>query len=286
MNATVLQLTWRSLLGRRRAILLMALPAILLLLAIAVRLVHGQDAQAAVNLLGAFAMGFLVPLICLIAGTGSIGPEIDDGSVVYLLAKPLSRQVIVNSKLAVSIAVAVLFAALPTLLAGFIVAGGAAHVAIGYAAGVLVAGIAYGALFLLLAILTRNAVVIGLLYALVWESVVGGYVPGAQAVSVQQWSLALTHSIVGARAADLSVTSAVGLPTGLILLVVVTAAAHGLRREAAAQHPDHHRGVTGLNTRAGSPGCWPRSRPAPIGWSWRRTNSRRRAPTPRVPRRT
>ena len=225
MNATVLQLTWRSLLGRRRAILLMALPAILLLLAIAVRLVHGQDAQAAVNLLGAFAMGFLVPLICLIAGTGSIGPEIDDGSVVYLLAKPLSRQVIVNSKLAVSIAVAVLFAALPTLLAGFIVAGGAAHVAIGYAAGVLVAGIAYGALFLLLAILTRNAVVIGLLYALVWESVVGGYVPGAQAVSVQQWSLALTHSIVGARAADLSVTSAVGLPTGLILLVVVTAAA-------------------------------------------------------------
>ena len=137
----------------------------------------------------------------------------------------MSRQVIVNSKLAVAIVVAVLFGAVPTLLAGLIVAGGAAHVAIGYAVGVLVAGIAYGALFLLLAILTRNAVVIGLLYALVWESVVGGYVPGAQAVSIQQWSLALTHRIVGARAADLGVTSAVGLPTGLVLLVVVTVAA-------------------------------------------------------------
>ena len=52
MNATVAQLTWRSLLGRRRAWLLAALPAILLLLAVTVRLVHGPEAQAAVNLLG------------------------------------------------------------------------------------------------------------------------------------------------------------------------------------------------------------------------------------------
>jgi ABC-2 type transport system permease protein len=224
MNPTVLRLTWRSLLGRRRALLLMALPVILLLLAVAVRLVHGEDTEAAVNLLNAFSIGFLAPLICLIAGTGAIGPEIDDGSIVYLLAKPLSRYVIVNSKLAVSIAVSTLFAAVPTLFAGLIVAGGAAHVAIAYAVGVLVAGIAYGALFLLLAIVTRNAVVIGLLYAIVWETVVGGYVPGAQALSVQQWSLALTGRIVGSGASDAGVTSAVGVPGGLVLLVVVTVA--------------------------------------------------------------
>jgi ABC-2 type transport system permease protein len=117
-----------------------------------------------------------------------------------------------------------LFAAVPTLFAGLIVAGGAAHVAIAYAVGVLVAGIAYGALFLLLAIVTRNAVVIGLLYAIVWETVVGGYVPGAQALSVQQWSLALTGRIVGSGASDAGVTSAVGVPAGLVLLVVVTVA--------------------------------------------------------------
>jgi ABC-2 type transport system permease protein len=222
MNPTVLRLTWRSLLGRRRALLLMTLPVILVLLAVAVRLVHGKDTEAAVNLLNAFSIGFLAPLVCLIAGTGAIGPEIDDGSIVYLLAKPLSRYVIVNSKLAVSIVVSTLFAAVPTLLAGLIVAGGASHVAIAYAVGVLVAGIAYGALFLLLAILTRNAVVIGLLYAIVWETVVGGYVPGAQALSVQQWSLALTRRIVGSGASDAGVTAAVGTPTGLVLLAAVS----------------------------------------------------------------
>jgi ABC-2 type transport system permease protein len=232
MNSTVTQLTWHSLLGRRRALLLMVLPAILLLLAVVVRLAHGQDAQAAVHLLGAFALGFLVPLICLIAGTGSIGPEIDDGSIMYLLAKPLSRPSIVHSKLLVAVVVATLFGAVPTLFAGLVVAGGDAHVALGYAVGALLAGIAYSALFLLLAIVTRNAVVVGLLYALVWESVVGGYVPGAQALSIQQWSLAVTEKIIGSGAHDLQVDAAVSLPTGVVLLVVVTVAAtvYGGRR--------------------------------------------------------
>jgi ABC-2 type transport system permease protein len=89
----------------------------------------------------------------------------------------------------------------------------------------LVAGAAYSALFLLLAVLTRNAVVVGLLYALVWESVVGGYVPGAQALSIQQWSLALTEKIIGRPAEELGINAAVNLPTGLVLLVVVTAGA-------------------------------------------------------------
>jgi ABC-2 type transport system permease protein len=228
VNATVAGLTWRSLLGRRRALLLTALPLILVLLAVTVRLVHGAEAQPAVDLLGAFALGFLVPLVCLIAGTGSIGPEIDDGSIVYLLAKPISRPSIVHSKLVVAGSVAALFGAVPTLFAGLVIAGGRDRVALGYAVGALVAGIAYCALFVLLAVLTRNAVVIGLLYALLWESVVGGYVPGAQALSIQQWALAVTAKVIGAPAADLGVTAAVGLPTAIVLLVVVTVGATAL----------------------------------------------------------
>src|SRR4051812_43157116 len=188
MNATVVRLTWRALLGRRRALLLLALPVILLLLAVVVRLAHGQDTEAAAGLLGAFALGFLVPLVGLIAGTGAIGPEIDDGSIVYLLAKPLSRPSIINSKLAVAVGVVTLFGAVPTLVAGFVTTGGADRIAVGYALAALVAGIAYCSVFVLLAVVTRNAVVVGLLYALLWESVVGGYVPGAQALSIQQWS--------------------------------------------------------------------------------------------------
>jgi ABC-2 type transport system permease protein len=225
VDRTVATLTWHSLVGRRRSVLLMILPAVLLVLAVVLRLAQGQDVGASVTLLGGFALGTVVPLLGLIAGTGAIGPEIDDGSIVYLLAKPLNRFSIVLSKLLVVVALVAIFGALPTLVAGLVMSGGSGGVAVGYAVGVLVAGTAYSALFLLLGVLTRNAVVVGLLYALVWESVVGGFVPGAQALSVQQWALAVTEKVVGSSAADLGIASAVGFGTGVVLLVTVTVGA-------------------------------------------------------------
>ena len=227
MNATIARLTWRSLLGRRRAILLMVLPAILILLAIMFRVFQGSDPEHATLLLSIFAVPFLIPLLGLIAGTGSIGPEIDDGSIIYILAKPLSRYRIVVTKLVVAIGVMIAFGVLPILVSGLIMAGGGSNVALGYAAGSLVAGCTYSALFLLLAVVTRNAVVTGLLYALVWESAVGSFVPGAQALSVQQWGMAVTEKVIGAPAVDLNATSPVALTTAVILLVVLTVGATG-----------------------------------------------------------
>lgn len=225
MNATIARLTVSSLLGRRRAILLMVLPAILLLLAVMFRVFQGPDPENAALLLSIFAVPFLIPLLGLISGTGAIGPEIDDGSIIYVLAKPLSRYKIVVTKLVVTIAVMITFGVLPILAAGFVLANGESNVAIGYAAGSLAAGITYSALFLLLAVITRNAVVAGLLYALVWESAVGSLVPGAQALSVQQWGMAITEEIIGAPAVDLNSTSPVGLTTAVILLLVLAAGA-------------------------------------------------------------
>jgi len=98
MNATVARLTARSLLGRRRAYLLMALPGVLIVLCVLVRLLAGEDNDITVGILGGFALSTLVPLLGLIAGTGSIGPEIDDGSIVYLIAKPVPRRSVVLSK--------------------------------------------------------------------------------------------------------------------------------------------------------------------------------------------
>lgn len=227
MNATVARLTARTLLGRRRALLLLVLPALLIVLAVVIRLTvsPGSLVNVSVALLGAFALATLLPLLALIAGTGAIGPEIDDGSIVYLLAKPVSRHSVVVTKLAVAVAVVTVFGALPVLVAGLVLAGTDDGLALGYGLGALVAGTAYSALFLLLAVVSRNAVVIGLLYTLVWESLVGNFVPGAQALSVQQWSLALTRAVVGDGADGLGVTAAVGLGAGVPLLVVLTVGA-------------------------------------------------------------
>jgi ABC-2 type transport system permease protein len=193
VNTVVAGLTARALLGRRRALLFLLLPVLLLGLA---ALVRWQGSRAgAIDLMNGFAAGTLVPLLAVIIGTGVIGPEIEDGAIIYLLAKPIRRESVVVSKLVVAIGALAAFGSVPLLLAGLLLPGLGTRLAIGFAVGSLAAGAAYCALFLLLAVLTRHAVSIGLLYTLVWESLVGSFVPGARALSVQQWGSALTKAV-------------------------------------------------------------------------------------------
>jgi ABC-2 type transport system permease protein len=199
-NPTVARLTYRAVLGKRRAGILFILPALLLIIAGAVRAFNGVDDQIASDVLGGFAVATMVPLIGVIAGTGSIGPEIDDGSIVYLLAKPVKRPTIIFTKLIVAIGVTMAFSAVPTLIAGFILNGNGQQLAVAYTVAALVASIAYSAMFLLLGTLSRHAVVI------------------ARTLSVQQWALALAEKIGG----EGMIGSDVGLPLAVILLAGVT----------------------------------------------------------------
>lgn len=232
MNTTVARLTRRTLLGRRRTVLLLLLPLVLVALSVFARVFAAMDPDVAADLgqglatglLAGFGLAVLLPLLGLIAGTGAIGPEIEDGSIVYLLAKPLSRLSIIVTKLLVAIGVVSAFGALPVVLGGVIMTGGLGEVALGFGVGSLVGGIAYCAVFLMLSVVTRNAVVVGLIYALIWESLVGQIVPGAQALSIQQWALAVTEAVIGDNAERLGVASAVDLSTAVVLLLVVSVA--------------------------------------------------------------
>ncbi|THA84131.1 ABC transporter permease subunit [Streptomyces sp. A0592] len=220
-DPTVARLTYRALLGRRRALILFALPALLIVIAFVVRAFVGVDDKVAADLLGGFALATMVPLIGVIAGTGAIGPEIDDGSIVYLLAKPVKRPKIIMTKLIVAISVTMAFSAIPTLIAGFILNGNGQQIAVAYTIAALVASIAYSALFLLLGTVSRHAVVFGLVYALIWESLFGSLVSGAKTLSVQQWALSLAEKVAGEGYVD----ATVALPTASVLLVVVTVGA-------------------------------------------------------------
>jgi ABC-2 type transport system permease protein len=195
MNATVAQLTARSLLGRRRAYLLMALPAVLLVLSVASRGLAGQDAGITVGVLGGFALATLVPLLGVIAGTGAIGPEIDDGSIVYLIAKPVPRRSVVLSKYVVAWRATLALGALPLLVAGLVLDSSEPSQAVAWALGGAVAGTTYTALFLALAALTRHAVVIGLLFVLLWEGLLGGLLSGIRWLAIGAWGQEIAASV-------------------------------------------------------------------------------------------
>jgi ABC-2 type transport system permease protein len=220
LDGTVFRLTLGALFGHRRGLLLLALPAVLVAVAICVRLLVGVDDDAASNTLSIFALGTLLPLIALIAGTGVIAPEIDDGSIIYLLSKPMHRSRIVHSKLLVAVGSILVFGALPVFVAGLIMAGTHRGYAVAYGVAAALAGVAYAAIFLLFGVMSRHAVVFGLIYALLWETLVGNYLSGAGFLSVQQWALGVARAI-----APDALKTGVGLPTALAMFTVVTVGA-------------------------------------------------------------
>ncbi|GLW05599.1 ABC transporter permease [Microtetraspora sp. NBRC 13810] len=219
MNTTVAGISYRAVIGRRRIWLLLLLPLVLIGLAVLLRLVGSADEATAGTLLSTFAIGTMLPLTGLIAGTGVIGPEIDDGTIVHLLAKPIPRPVIALTKFLVAASLLAVFAALPTYVAAWLLVRNEENIAVGFGLGALVGGIAYAAVFLLLGTLTRHAVTIGLAYALVWEGLVGGLVPGARQFSVQQWANAIADRLSGSAFVGTDVTLGFAIPALIIVTV-------------------------------------------------------------------
>jgi len=222
VHPVVVGLTLRDLLGRRRLILLALLPLILLGLAVTSRALRGAGGREASDIVQQAGFGALLPLLALIAATGTLAPQIDDGSVVYLLAKPLSRHAIIRSQALVAYLTVVAFAVVPMVVSGAIDEGRLGAVTRSLAVGALAAGAAYVAVFTLLSVVSRNAVLFGLIYALIWEGVVGGYVPGAKNLSIRQWGLSVSESLLGAPASEFGVDSPVGAVAAALLLALVT----------------------------------------------------------------
>ena len=205
--------------GRRRGVLLFVLPLVLIGLSVLVRGLVGEDVTSAGDTLYGLGLAVIVPLVALIATTGVLAPEIDDGSISYLLAKPISRHVIVVSKLLVAGGCVLVFGAVPMLISGLVMAAGTPEVGLGFALGALAGGLAYCALFSLLSVLTRHAVVIGLVYLLIWEGLLGGLLDGVRWLSITRWAGEITDEV-----ADLSLVSDLGLTYAVVATVVVIVA--------------------------------------------------------------
>jgi ABC-2 type transport system permease protein len=230
INATVAWLALRSLFGRRRGILLFVLPLVLVAMAIVVRALTESTDGVASNLLHQLGLVVVVPLVALIATTGVLSSEIDDGSVVYLLAKPLSRLTIVVSKLLVAFGCVLAFAAVPLFVSGLILQPGTPRLGLGFAVGGFAGGLAYCALFALASVLTRHAVVVGLIYVLIWEGLIGGLLDGIRWLSVTWWSAAITDEITGGPGLVDKMGPTYAITATLVVLIGATwLAGHKLR---------------------------------------------------------
>jgi len=233
MNQVIALITLRQLVSRRRTILLILLGLVLVAVAGVFRLA-GEEARAmrfTAGLLSTMGVGTLMPLVALILGTGAIGAEIDDGTAVFLLAKPLSRSTIVLTKLAVASACSIVLTCAPMLVAGLIgVNGWGDGLVPGFVAAAAIGSVLYAAVFVALSLVTGRALVLGLAYVLIWEGLLAGLFAGTRTFSIRQQTLAFADAFFDVPKTVFAAKLDLGTAVVVAVIILVGAALLAIRR--------------------------------------------------------
>lgn len=236
----IVRVTLRQLLGRRRTLLLVLLSALPVLLAVAFRMGGETDIERFTRrIFDTVTLTILLPLVAILFGAGAFGAEIDDGTVVHLLAKPVGRGWIILAKMLVAGTAGVLLCGTSTLVAGLLLVRlDSPALLLGMLAGVVLSVIAYTAVFVTLSVWTGRALIAGLAYVLLWEGLVATFFSGTRLLSIREYGLDLAAGIAGPEAGTLA--RDVPLVTGLVLAIVVTVLAFwlGARRLARFEISD------------------------------------------------
>jgi ABC-2 type transport system permease protein len=211
--------TLRGLLGRRRTLLMILLAALPILVGLLIRLGGGRN--DAPEILDTLLIRTVLPLIALVIGTAAIGSEIEDGTAIYLLAKPIPRWRIALAKLGVAAGLTAALVVPPIILTTLLVEGfGGASLAtaFGFALAAIAGGTAYAVAFTALGAVTSRALVVGLGYTLLWEGVLAGLLEGTRFLSIRQATLGVAAALTGE---DVGVDVLAATVSALIIVVVV-----------------------------------------------------------------
>jgi ABC-2 type transport system permease protein len=258
MNRAIIELTARQLVGKRRTLLLFAFAAIPIIIAIIYRistsddevyqavsgpvrstgLTDGQLRWTATVLYSRLIVSTLLPLCALIFATAALGSEIEDGTAVYILAKPIPRWKIIVSKLFVSWVATMVLVLPASAIAGAIalagaggtvdingnlitVAGGGWGILVGFMIAMAAGSLVYCALFVMLSVVTSRALIIGLIYVFFWEALITRLFSGTRVLSVRQYTNGIAKLISSATKPTLD--APLGGAAAIILLALVTA---------------------------------------------------------------
>jgi ABC-2 type transport system permease protein len=214
MNPTIASITARGLFGRKRALILIPLPLILIGIALLSRAAGAAPGEWGPPVILGLGFSATLPVIALIVGTGVLGSEIDDGTVTHILSKPIPRSEIVFTKLLVAIGITTAVAGIPLFVVGII--AGSAAVAFALFVAAAVGAIAYSALFVALSLVTRRPVLVGLVYVVLWEGVLGNVLSGTQQLSIAQY----VQSIADWLAPSDLLSGTVSVPASIIMAAV------------------------------------------------------------------
>lgn len=199
--------TWRvtriapfQILRRRRLLALAFLALVPSIITVLLRIDGETSALGVRGFLDMSKVLFLTaifPTTLLFLGAAAVGDDIDNGTLLYLRLRPVSRSAIVAGRYLAAVLSAVVVLAPAVVLLYVLQVGhrGASAVREELAilfvmlGNVVLASLAYAALFLLLSLMFRFAVIIGLVFVVGWEVLVSAVIPSKAALMTVSFHL-------------------------------------------------------------------------------------------------
>ena len=188
--------TLRGLLGRRRTLLMVLLVGLPLLVALLLRI--GGTTVTPDELLHPMVVRTILPLVALVFGTAALGSELEDGTAVYLIVKPIPRWRIIGAKMLVAAGLTAALILPASVATGIVAAGvgpGSLATTFAYSLAAAVGGAAYACAFVALSAFTGRALIIGLAYTLIWEGILAGLLEGTRFLSIRQATLGIAAGL-------------------------------------------------------------------------------------------
>lgn len=195
---------------------------------------HGTEGSQLIQVYETLVVQLFLPLILLLLTLLTAVPllrdEIDEQSISFLVTRTLGKSAIVLGKYLGYLALTLTFLIPSVLVTYALVAGGAGDQGAtlsGVLASLLVVTVlgvlAYGAFYLLLGLLTRRALLAGLVYAFLWEFLLGNLPGVVPDLTVMHYLLTVPTYWVSSGPISAYVTS-LSLAAALVTPIAVAAA--------------------------------------------------------------
>ena len=216
------------------------LAAVLGLLAVGVAALIAANTTAdervlvTVGFLSAFGLGLSIPILSLVIASSSLGQLVDDQTLVYLWLRPNPRWQLALAAWGAAATVTVPATTAPLTVAA-LAGARQAEAPLAVAASSLLATLAYTAVFTLLGLVLRRALIWGLVYVFIWEFFVARVGQGAARLSINTYPLSVLAELTDTDLplAERSLASGVLVPLGVTVLAVLLTAWRLARAEVA-----------------------------------------------------
>ena len=183
---------------------------------------RSDPVETGVRLISDLGFTTLVPIVALVFASAALGDMREDGTLVYLWLRPMDRWPIVVGAWLAAITVSLPLTLVPLVASSVALDGGSDLVVATAVAGV-VGVLAYSALFVLVGLVLKNAIVWGLGYVLIWEGIVAAFGSFAARLAIRGYTRSIITSIteVDLDLGDLSLAAGILVP--LVASVVALA---------------------------------------------------------------